>query len=124
MIHYFCMPLLDQSVFAGAKDTRTGALNIDQLLQAVTAVRWFRARVKKTRPEARLNPGDRLKEALQKCWVPSVVILAKATHRKWEMSRDDCMDAGDRATQEAQAEDRESEATRIQLKQLSTGCWC
>ena len=41
-------------------------------------------------------------------------MLVKTTHRKWEMSRDDCMDAGDRATQEAQAEDMESEATSIQ----------
>ena len=40
--------------------------------------------------------------------------MMETTHRKWEMSRDDCMDAGDRATQEAKAEDRESVATSIQ----------
>ena len=41
-------------------------------------------------------------------------MLANATYRKWEMSRDAYMDIGGRATQDAKAEDRKSVATSIQ----------
>ena len=51
---------------------------------------------------------------VRNCKTYPTVILANATHRMWEMSRDAYMDVSGSATQEAKAGDSKSEATSIQ----------